>query len=55
MFNSDVTMPDWTVDLTLVAAEILPALRSAALLAFVACFASLIAGIVKKGKYARLA
>ena len=39
MFNSDVTMPDWTVDLTLVAAEILPALRSAALLAFVACFA----------------
>ena len=39
MFNSDVTMPDWTVDLTLIAAEILPALRSAALLAFVACFA----------------
>lgn len=39
MVNSDVTMPDWTVDLTLIAAEILPALRSAALLAFVACFA----------------
>lgn len=38
MFNSDVTMPDWTVELTLFAAEILPALRTAVLLAFVACF-----------------
>ena len=39
LFNSDVTMPDWSVEATLLAAEILPALRTAALLAFVACFA----------------
>lgn len=39
LFNSDVTMPDWSVNLALYAAEILPALRSAVLLAFVACFA----------------
>ena len=38
MFNSAVTMPDWTVELTLFAAEILPALRTAVLLAFAACF-----------------
>lgn len=39
VFNSDVTMPDWTVDLTLTAAEILSALRSAVLPALVACSA----------------
>ena len=43
-FNSDVTMPDWSVDLALIAAEILPALRSAVLLAFVACLAYTKAG-----------
>ena len=39
VFNSDVTMPDWSVEVTLFAAEILPALRTAVLLAFVACLA----------------
>lgn len=39
LFNSDVTMPDWSVEAALFAAEILPALRTAALLSFVACFA----------------
>ena len=39
VFNSDVTMPDWTVELTLTAAEILSALRSAVLPALVACSA----------------
>ena len=39
LFNSDVTMPDWSVEAALLAAEVLPALRTASLLAFVACFA----------------
>ena len=43
--NSDVTMPDWSVNLLNFAAELLPALRDAVLLAFVAVLVWFGAGI----------